>query len=51
MAETIFSAHALTKAYTSGEVQVLARQGVDLEVRAGEVVVLLGPSGRASPRS
>ena len=45
MAETIFSAHALTKAYTSGEVQVLALQGVDLEVRAGEVVVLLGPSG------
>ena len=45
MAETVFTAQALTKTYTSGDVQVLALQGVDLEVSAGEVVVLLGPSG------
>jgi putative ABC transport system ATP-binding protein len=45
MADSIFTARGLTKAYTSGEVQVLALQGVDLEVSAGEVVVLLGPSG------
>lgn len=41
----IFTANALTKIYTSGEVQVHALRGLDLEIRAGEVVVLLGPSG------
>jgi putative ABC transport system ATP-binding protein len=45
MPETIYAVNGLTKAYTSGEVQVLALRGVDLEVLAGEVVVLLGPSG------
>ena len=45
MSETIFTARALTKTYTSGEVQVHALRGLDLDVSAGEVVVLLGPSG------
>jgi putative ABC transport system ATP-binding protein len=45
MADTVFTAKALTKTYTSGEVQVLALQGIDVEIWAGEVVVLLGPSG------
>ena len=45
MPETVFNATALTKVYTSGEVQVHALRGLDLEVWAGEVVVLLGPSG------
>ncbi|HSD73516.1 MAG TPA: ABC transporter ATP-binding protein [Steroidobacteraceae bacterium] len=38
-------AHALTKVYGSGEVEVQALRGVDLELRGGEMVVLLGPSG------
>ena len=38
-------ARALTKVYGSGEVQVQALRGVDLELHGGEVVVLLGPSG------
>ena len=45
MPDTIFEAHALTKTYISGEVTVQALRGLDLEVRAKEVVVLLGPSG------
>ncbi len=45
MADTIFRARALTKIYVSGEVEVMALRGLDLEVSAGEVVVLLGPSG------
>src|SRR5215831_2472778 len=45
MPPMVFSAHGLTKAYISGEVVVHALRGVDLEVRSGEVIVLLGPSG------
>jgi putative ABC transport system ATP-binding protein len=45
MTETVFMAKGLTKTYVSGEVEVHALRGVDLDVWAGEVVVLLGPSG------
>lgn len=45
MSDTVFTAKALTKTYVSGETQVLALRAVDLEIFAGEVVVLLGPSG------
>jgi len=45
MAETAFRTEALTKTYGEGAATVHALRGVDLEVPAGEVVVLLGPSG------
>jgi putative ABC transport system ATP-binding protein len=45
MPEKVFTAQGLTKTYTSGEVEVRALRGVDLNISGGEVVVLLGPSG------
>jgi putative ABC transport system ATP-binding protein len=43
--EVVFEARELTKVYHMGEVEVHALRGVDLELFAGEFVVLLGPSG------
>ena len=44
-AETAFRVEGLTKVYGAGSGEVHALRGVDLEVRRGEVIVLLGPSG------
>ncbi len=45
MAENVFTARGLTKIYVSGEVEVRALAGVDLDIAQGEMIVLLGPSG------
>lgn len=41
----VFRTEGLTKVYEMGEVKVPALRGVDMELEAGELVVLLGPSG------
>jgi len=49
MAETdrrcVFEARGLTKVYRSGDVEVMALRGLDLDLYAGEFAVFLGPSG------
>lgn len=45
MSEAIFRTQGVTKVYDTGSTQVHALAGVDLELYAGELVVLLGPSG------
>jgi len=43
--QVIFETRGLTKTYLMGEVEIHALQGVDLELYAGELVVMLGASG------
>jgi putative ABC transport system ATP-binding protein len=43
--DVVFEAEGVTKVYDMGETQVHALRGVDLDLYAGEFVVVLGPSG------
>jgi ABC-type glutathione transport system ATPase component len=45
MVQLVFRTEGLRKTYDTGEVQVHALAGVDLELYAGELAVLLGASG------
>jgi putative ABC transport system ATP-binding protein len=42
---SILTVRGLTKVYETGEVKVHALRGVDLDIRKGELIVLLGASG------
>jgi putative ABC transport system ATP-binding protein len=44
-ARRLFEVRGLTKIYGTGDAQVRALAGVDLDLAEGELVVLLGPSG------
>ena len=41
----VFALHDVSRVYRTGEVEVQALRGVDLELCEGEIVVMLGPSG------
>jgi putative ABC transport system ATP-binding protein len=43
--KTVIRAKGLGKVYREGATELRALQGVDLEVRAGELTMLMGPSG------
>jgi len=45
MSEIVIAGRALTKSYRMGEVDVTALRGVDVDLREGELIVLLGASG------
>ncbi|MDX1534808.1 MAG: ATP-binding cassette domain-containing protein, partial [Thermoplasmata archaeon] len=43
--DPILKAEAIRKVYDTGSVQVEALRGIDLEVKPGEMIVIMGPSG------
>lgn len=43
--ESVFATRGVTKTYHMGEIEVHALRGIDLDLYAGEFIVLLGPSG------
>jgi len=45
LGKSVFQAHGLRKHYHTGDLDVVALSGVNIEFFSGELVVLLGPSG------
>ena len=49
-APPVFDARGLSKRFHMGQATVEALRGVDLQVSAGEVLVVAGPSGAGNTR-
>jgi putative ABC transport system ATP-binding protein len=45
MSEGLIQLRGVTKRYGSGEVELMALKGIDLDISAGEFVAIMGPSG------
>ena len=45
MSELLIQLRGVTKRYGSGEAELMALKGIDLDVSAGEFVAIMGPSG------
>jgi len=43
--DTAVRCHGVTKSYGAGDAKIMALRGIDLEVRRGEMLLLVGPSG------
>ena len=45
MSEVIIQLRGVTKVYGSGQAELMALKGIDLDITAGEFVAIMGPSG------
>jgi putative ABC transport system ATP-binding protein len=45
MSEVLIRLRGVTKVYGSGQAQLMALKGIDLDINAGEFVAIMGPSG------
>ena len=49
--EPILKAEGIRKVYDTGRVQVEALRGIDLEIKRGDMIVIMAPPAPGRPRS
>ena len=45
MSATLIQLRGVTKVYGSGQAELMALKGIDLDIAAGEFIAIMGPSG------